>query len=577
MRNQDTSISVVICGEAGQGVQTIESLLTRIIKVNNFHVYATKEYMSRIRGGSNSTQIRVDSGPVRAPVQRIDVAVLLDAGALPHLRWRFSAHTVIIGERQALGTFSESIIDVPFSTIAQELGNPLYANSVAVGVLCGLLAIVEERAAREIEKFFTGKPAEVIVANQDALRRGYSCSADIRRRRGCFPWQIPQSDAKIAEEIVLNGAESVGMGALAGGCNFVSSYPMSPSTGVLTFLATQARRFNVIAEQAEDEISAINMAIGAWYAGARALVTTSGGGFALMEEGVSLAGMLESPLVIHLAQRPGPATGLPTRTEQGDLDLALYSGHGEFPRVIFAPGSVCEAFWCAQQAFAVADKYQIPVFILTDQYLMDSYYNHPVFDVSSLEVSPRSVATDKNYQRYRLTPDGISPRGIPGNGNGLVRVDSDEHDERAQITEDRLVRTQMVEKRLKKMTALQAEAVPPRVTGSTTYRIALVCWGSTRLIVEEACARLERDDLAVLHFRQVYPLHADTAAYLRRAEQLIVIENNATGQFARLLQMTTGVPVSEKILKYDGLPFFVDELTERLRIVLTGGDHGDRE
>jgi 2-oxoglutarate ferredoxin oxidoreductase subunit alpha len=372
----------------------------------------------------------------------------------------------------------------------------------------------------------------------------------------------------VAGQILINGAEAVGLGAIAGGCDFVSSYPMSPSTGVLVFLAQHGREFDLIAEQAEDEIAAVNMALGAWYAGARAMVTTSGGGFALMTEGVSLAGMIESPLVVHLAQRPGPATGLPTRTEQGDLDLALYAGHGEFPRIIFAPGSICEAVELTRKAFHLADRFQIPVFVLTDQYLMDSHYNLDAPDLSEVDIARHVIETESGYKRYQLTADGLSPRGIPGFGKGLVCVDSDEHDEAGHITENMEVRVRMADKRLQKLGLLKEEAVEPTLIGPEGSDSIVVCWGSTRHIVEEAVTSLGRDDTAVLHFGQVYPLHSRSSSLLSGAKKVIVVEGNATGQFARILKIYADINADHEILKYDGLPFAADTLARELQEIL---------
>jgi 2-oxoglutarate ferredoxin oxidoreductase subunit alpha len=340
---------------------------------------------------------------------------------------------------------------------------------------------------------------------------------------------------------------------------------MSPSTGVMVFLSQQMKDFDVIVEQAEDEISAVNMALGASYAGARSLVTTSGGGFALMIEGISLAGMIETPVVVHVAQRPGPATGLPTRTEQADLEMVLYAGHGEFPRIIFAPGNIEQALVLSQKAFDLADKFQIPVFILTDQYFVDSYYNTPSLDFSLLKAERYVVKTNEDYKRYSLQSDGISPRGIPGYGEGLVGVDSDEHDEGAHITEDLELRTKMVDKRMSKMDKIEEKAVPPAIFGPQNYKILLIGWGSTYPLIREAVEIIGRDDLAFLHFSQVFPLHEGTKSLLDQAEQIIIIENNATSQLGRLLKLHTGVGIESKILKYSGLPFSVEEIVKNLR------------
>jgi 2-oxoglutarate/2-oxoacid ferredoxin oxidoreductase subunit alpha len=310
----------------------------------------------------------------------------------------------------------------------------------------------------------------------------------------------------------------------------------------------------------------VNMAIGAWYAGARAMATTSGGGFALMTEGVSLAGMIETPLVVHVAQRPGPATGLPTRTEQGDLNLVLYAGHGAFPRIILAPKNIEDAFFLSQKAFNLADEYQVPVFILTDQYLMDSYYNVPSLEMGRFRVEKHITETAEDYRRFQFTDTGISPRGIPGFGKGIVCVDSDEHDEGGYITEDPEMRVRMVEKRLRKAEAIKNSIIPPAFKGNENYETLLVGWGSTFHAVAEAVEKIGRNDLAHLHFSWLYPLSEAAATYLKKAKKVIVIEGNASSQFRQLLELTTGLRMTG-ILKYDGMPFSVEELVREINLM----------
>jgi len=563
-------LSIVLCGQAGQGIQTVEHLLTRIFKLAGYNVFATKEYMSRVRGGINSTEIRVSSGPVCACVNRIDILISLNKGAVGHVEKRISPQTIILAEKETIADdFDQTrhkFIDVPFTKTASEIGNKIYSNVVAVGTVTGLFGIELQTVSEYVKNFFSSKTDDVIQKNLAAVKEGFNLGVGLADSSK-IKFDI-NDDADIKDQILVNGAEAVALGVIAGGCNFISSYPMSPSTGVLVFLAKQAKDFGIIAEQAEDEIAAINMATGAWYAGARAMVTTSGGGFALMTEGLSLAGMLESPIVIHLAQRPGPATGLPTRTEQADLELALYAGHGEFPRILLAPGNIEDAFYLTRKAFNLADKYQIPVFILTDQYFVDSYYNTVRPDLSDINIEKHIIKTDVDYKRYKLTDNGISPRGIPGYGKGLVAVDSDEHDEAGHITEDLGLRVEMVDKRLKKFELLKNEAIPPKLVGSEDYKNLIVCWGSTYNVVKEAVKNLGRDDTAFLHFKQVYPLPNETSDYLQKARRIIIIENNATSQFAKLIKLHTGIEIKDRILKYDGLSFYVEELTEKLNDLL---------
>lgn len=563
------STSLVICGEAGHGIQTVEGLLTQIFKLGGLNVFATKEYMSRVRGGSNSTQIRVSSNKVSAPVKRIDILIPLDKSALPHLKRRIGKNTVILGEKEKIFPERE-ILDVPFTRVAKEIGNPIFSNIVAVGLIAAIFRINQQIPLEYTRKHFFTKGENIVQGNITAIKRGYELASDLIKKESVAQLSIPVPDPEqnIKEEIILNGAEAVSLGAISGGCNFISAYPMSPSTGVLSFLSQHAKKFNIITEQAEDEISAINMALGAWYAGARGMVTTSGGGLALMEEGVSLAGMLEIPVVIHLAQRPGPATGLPTRTEQGDLELALYSGHGEFPRIIYAPGGIQDLFYLTQRAFNLADKFQIPVFVLTDQYLMDSYYNTMEFKLTEMDIERYTRKTKKNYKRYQLTKNGISDRGIPGWGEGLVLVDSDEHDEQGRITEDLNLRTKMVDKRLKKFKEIKKDEISPELVGDKEYEVLIVSWGSTYYIVKEALENLKDHRVSFLYFKQVYPLPSETEEYLKKAKKVIVVENNATSQFSKLLKLYTGIEVKHKILKYNGEPFFVEELIGKLEKVI---------
>lgn len=554
-------VSIVLAGEAGQGIQTIERLLTRIFKRVGLNVFATKEYMSRVRGGTNSTEIRAASYPVSAFVDRIDLLIPLDGKALERLSSRLTAKTLTIGDQEKLQSKRE-ILNVPFSQMAKAIGGELFSNMIAAGFLAGLLEIETEIIFKVIDDLFGKKAADMAEKNCQAAKQGWDLGREAVAKHG-IKIELKR-DPAVSGQLFIDGHDAVSLGAAAGGCNFVASYPMSPSTGVLTFLAKHGAKLGILVEQAEDEIAAINMGLGSWYAGGRAMVTTSGGGFALMTEGVSLAGAIESPMVIHLAQRPGPATGLPTRTEQADLELVLYAGHGEFPRAILAPGTVQGAFLCAQRAFYLADKYQIPVFILTDQYLLDSFYNIKEFPAVPETMEYFVVKTARDFKRYRLTENGISPRGIPGFGDGIVCVDSDEHDEGGYITEDSKVRIAMVEKRLKKQKILPEDQMAPELHGTANYKKLVVGWGSTFHAIQEALRRKGEKETAFLYFKQVYPLTEEAADYLRKAKEIVCVENNATGQFAKLIRRETGIAVSRKVLKYDGLPFSVEELVEKL-------------
>ncbi len=558
MKNISGDLSIVLAGEAGQGIQVIESIITLLLKRNGYNVFSTSEFMSRVRGGVNSTEIRVSSKSVAGFLERIDILMPLHKGAIDHLKNRITADTVVIGERDNINY--ENMVDSGFSKIAAEIGNVVLTNTVAAGFICGMFKIDKMMCEDFILGYFSGRDDETIRKNAEAIKRGHEAGS----RLAFINIDIYKSE-DIKVNLLLSGADAISLGAMAGGCNYVCGYPMSPSTSVLEKMASYSMNCDIIAEQVEDEVGVVNMALGAWYAGARAFVTTSGGGFALMCEGISLCGMIESPFVMHLAQRPGPATGLPTRTEQGDLNLVLYAGHGDFPRIILAPGTIEEGFDLTRRAFNLADKYQVPVFVLTDQFYIDSSYNTPVFETDVFLPEKYIVETERDYKRFAYTNKGISPRGIPGYGTGNVCVDSDEHDEWGYITEDAGVRISMVDKRREKAGFIRNDIIQPRLYGDKKYKTLVICWGSTLNTVTEAVENLGDKTIAVLHFSWIYPFHGNTVEYLKMASDIIIVENNSSAQFAQLILLNTGVSIDKRILKYNGSPFSVEELCREIK------------
>ncbi len=563
MKSVRSEISIVLGGAAGKGVQTVEGILLSVLKNEGYPVFASKEYMSRVRGGSNSTEIRVASKKPRAYLRSMDICFPFDKAAFEHLKPRITPETTLIfaDERIVESGMDYKIVHVPIVSIASGLGNALFENTVAAGVILGILGVDMAGLESYLQKRFGAKGDKVIDGNIEAGRQGCKIGQHLAYAEN-LELNIARN-VTVKSERMLDGTEAIAMGAILGGCNFIASYPMSPSTGVLQFLAKESERFGIAVEQAEDEIAAINIGLGAAYAGARALVTTSGGGFALMGEGVSLAGMMELPIVIHIAQRPGPATGLPTRTEQGDLELALYAGHGEFPRAIFAPGTHEVALEVAQQAFNMAEKWQSPVFLLSDQYFLDAVSTLPSEAFKILPEVRKIVETTKEYQRYAYCENGVSPRGVPGWGEGLVVSDSDEHTEDGHLTERLDTRVSMMDKRMKKLEGLVADVLPPVHLGAKKAETVLVGWGSTHGAIAEALEKSGREDISYLHFKQVYPLPENIKSFFKGAKKAIVIENNYSGQFANLLEKH-GIEVSDRILEYDGEPFCVEEILEKI-------------
>jgi 2-oxoglutarate ferredoxin oxidoreductase subunit alpha len=554
-------ISIVLCGEAGQGIQTVEQILVWAFKLAGYNVFACKEYMSRVRGGTNSTLIRVSSVPVKSYIKRIDLLVVLSKDAQAHLKKRINTETLIIGDQELIKK-DHNKIPFPFIDMSKEIGGVIYSNIIAAGLVSKVLGVDFEIFKHCLEAMFSRKGDEVLNNDILAGEKGYILGEEFMNLVNLDISIPPNEDIK--DHVLLNGSEAVGLGCIAGGLRFMSSYPMTPSTPLQSFIARQAPQFDIVFEQAEDEIAAINMALGASYAGARSLVATSGSGFALMEEAVGLSGMIETPVVVYIGMRPGPAVGLPTRTAQEDLDLVLYSGPGEFSRVIYAPGKLEDAYIIGQKAFDISEKYQIPVFILSDQYFADQYYNLSSNDLVDEDTIEYIIPTTTDYLRYDLRRGNVSPRGIPGYGKGLVVVDADDHDQKGHLTEDLHLRKLMVEKRFNKFEKIKEEAMPPELYGNDQYNVLAIGWGSTYGPLKEAIDRLPVDNVAFLHFQQVYPLAPNLLDFLERAKKTVIFENNIKGQFANLIKLETGFDIDEKVLKYDGLPFSVEDICSKL-------------
>ncbi len=564
MNDIEKEIKIAICAQAGQGVETVQDILLKISKKHNYYASSVKDYQSRIRGGINCTTIRLSEDVKNGFHSGIDILMALTKGSVEHLKERIHKNTVVICDKNITteGVEVGASIEIDFGALATEVGNKITANTVAVGVICGLVNFGEALAEEIIRQNFSDET--IIQINLEALKKGRTKGQEIKNSIG-LNIKIERKD-EVKEKLLLTGNSGLGLGCIAGGCDFISYYPMTPGAGLYEFLSHADKSLNIIAEQCEDEIAVINMAIGAWYSGARAMITTSGGGFALMCEAVSLAGILESPMVIHVAQRPGPATGLPTRTEQADLELVLYSGHGEFPRVVFAPSTPENAFKIGALAFEYADKFQVPVFIVSDQYLIDSYFTSDTFKLPENQPQNYIVETAPEYKRYQITDNGISPRGVPAFGSGFVCVDSDEHNEVGEIEENPINRKNMVDKRLRKMNEIKKEILQSEFFGDENYHTLLISWGATYSTVKEVIDRLS--GVAMLHFTQLHPLPDNISDYLQENKKIISIENNATGQFAKLIKLQTGYDIKHKILQYNGYPFNVEDLIKAVEATI---------
>jgi 2-oxoglutarate ferredoxin oxidoreductase subunit alpha len=552
-------MNILIGGEAGQGLVTIGQLLSKILVRSGYFIVVTQSYHSRIRGGHNTFAIRVGVDEVDAPEEPLDLLVALDRDTVT-LHSKDLLPDGLIAIDAALEVAADRLLRVPFKELAQDR----FSNIAALGAVGSLLGLDKGMMARTLSDFFGKKHPQVMEENLKVLEAAFNwCSEQPAPVHKLAPVINP------SQRLMINGNEAIALGSLSVGLKFFAFYPMTPSTSISLNLSVHARQMGLIVEQAEDEIAAINMAIGASFVGVPSMVATSGGGFALMVEGVSLAAMTETPLVVVVAQRPGPATGLPTRTGQEDLELVLHAGHGEFPRVIFAPGTVEECFHLTRRALELAERYQGPIFLLTDQFLADSYRAVAPFDMENLapvQVENEDIGTSP-YVRFAITETGVSPRLFPGITEHLVVADSDEHTQDGHITEDLSVRKLMVEKRLKKEEGMRVEVIPPELGGEGKPDLLMISWGSSKGAVHEAASRMRSkgEKVATLHFSQVWPLVPEQfMGHLQEAGRVISIEGNATGQLARLIRRETGFEIREKLLRYDGLPLTAESILREL-------------
>ena len=564
-------ITIKIAGAAGQGMQTVGFVLGKLFTRAGLQVFALQDNESRIRGGHNFFQMRAAETPVLSMVSSIDILIALNQNAITLHQQELSERGIIIhdNKQSAIPSAQAHACGIPLEGIAVEMGgNEIFSNFVALGAVLAIIKADFNILDTFLREFFSSKP-DSADANSRAARAGYDYVQG-HYQHFSLPLHLGQHAQKT---MFMNAHEAVALGACAAGCQFFAAYPMSPATSILSYLAPRSEKFSMVVEQAEDEIAAINMAIGASFSGVRAMTATSGGGFSLMVEALGFAGISETPLVVVNAQRPGPATGLPTRTEHGDLRFVLHSSQGEFPRVILAPSTPRDAFYLTIKAFHLAYTYQIPVIILTDQYLADSFFTEEFFHIPEIPANDFSLTQEEltgeiPYLRYRFTESGVSPRIPPGWRGKETICDSHEHSEDGHITEDAVLRKKMVEKRFKKEETIIKEIVPPLIAGSEKSDILIIGWGSNYGVLKEVTEQLihEGIPLALMHFQEIWPFPAKAVIQrLDQARRWIVVENNYTAQLAGILQEQTGRSPDGTVLKYDGRPFFFEELLGALR------------
>jgi 2-oxoglutarate ferredoxin oxidoreductase subunit alpha len=568
-----TEINFMIGGEAGQGIQTMGFILAKTLSREGLGVFADQDYESRVRGGHSFYRVRASDRELLALSEQVDILVAVDQNTVNKHQSEVKAGGLAIFDSDKLKIDNRKLnaFGIPLENLAQKItSNKVMANSVAIGAAIAVAGYRFEGLSRVLAEEFSHRGKEEVDSNIKAAQAGYD---HVLNNKPEFVKQ-PIKPSRLNHRILLNGNEAIAFGAMVAGCKFVAAYPMTPTTSILEYISARADKYNIVAIQPEDEIAAINMAVGAGYTGVRAMTATSGDGFALMTEGFGLAGITETPVVIVLGQRVGPAVGMPTRTEQGELKFAVYGGSGDFPRAVLAPHSIEDAFYTTVKAFNLADKYQIPVVILTDHHLASSYQTINKLDLRKVKIDRGELIDEagaKNltdYNRHKFTESGISPRVLPLPGGPLVVTDSDEHDEAGHMIEDAETRTKMMIKRMKKVEGLKNEVASPRYHSKPNANITLIGWGSTYGSIIEAASILERDRISVnlLQLNELwpFPVSAVTSA-MQAAKKSVVIENNATGQLAGLITAETGEKPSRKILKFDGRPFSPAYIADKIK------------
>lgn len=569
----------MIGGRAGDGSLITGQALAKLFRRMGLEVYTYRDFPSNIRGLPTSYTIRAKDKPIACRKDFVDILLALDPSAVEiHLEELVEGGAILYDNslsdvtkeslNRGVYVYKAPMKDMAISKLGGSAGE-IFKNVIAIGILSKLLALPDDLVQQTLTEMFVRKGEPVVKKNLQAYEMGVSYAGT----------QITKADeyllrsGKANERMMVTGDEAVAYGAIVAGCRFFSGYPITPTTEILEWLAEYMPRYNGVVVQSEDELAAITMAVGAGYAGVRAMTATSGPGQALMTEGIGLAGMTETPVVIVHGQRGGPSTGLPTKTEQSDLKHIIFASHGEFPRIVLAPGTVEDSFYLTVDAFNLAEKFQCPVFLLMDQALCQNKHTIESFDLKRVKVDRGKLVDEQwikkmgQFRRYELAHDGISPRSVPSQEGGIYVANGNEHDEMGETTEDRKLRIAMMMKRLRKMDLAAKEVPPPRHYGSDGAEVGLIGYGSAHGPIMEAMERLNGElSSKYLQLVTLWPFPTDEVAkFIESARKVFVVENNATGQLAMLVRMMVGNGGKvDGILKFDGSAFRPCEIAERI-------------
>lgn len=564
----------MIGGPAGSGIINAGMSFVKCLSRGGLNIFSTNEYPSLIRGGHNSLFVRASDKPINSHVKEIIILVALNQEAVELHKEEMAKDGAIIYDGNTFklnqNDFNCKLINVPLLKIAKENGKDIMRNTVALGASVALMDYELDMLNNSLASIFAKKDSAIIEMNKQAAKVGYEF---VKKNFGSIRKITKVKGAP--KRIVLNCNDAISLGALKAGLKIFAAYPMTPASSILHTLAKYERDMQIIVKHTEDELASMNMIIGAGFAGVRAMTSTSGGGFALMNEAFGLAGMAEVPCVIVEAQRGGPSTGLPTRQEQADLKFVINSSQGEFPRLVMAPGDIKEAFYETINVFNLAEKYQVPAVILTDKYNYASSKSIDVYDMGDIKIERGKLLTEKDaknikdYKRYKFAAEGVSPRAIPGLPNTIFRSTGNEHDEYGDISEDAVNRKNMVDKRMKKMNGLLKDIKEPiKIHGPKNAELTVIGWGSTKGPIIDAIALIDKK----VNFLQVlYPWPFPTEkikSILKNSKALLLIEGNATGQLGSLIMEHTGIEIKNKFLKYDGRQFLPSEISKKISEVL---------
>jgi len=581
------TFAVGIGGAAGQGVATPGDIFAKIFSRRGLNLNAYNAYQSIIRGGHTFLTIRTGPDKVTNMGDRIDLLIPLNQDSMDrHLRLLTSGSACLYNAdtiKPGPTAHGVQLCPLPVSELADITRNKVAQNTIAIGAGLHMMGIGFQGLEDVLKEQFKKKGEAVVAENVSVARAGYDYAAAHFK---AYPNPLPKTENRYA---ILSGNIAMAMGGAAAGVKFYCAYPMSPATGVLHWMAAHARKAGIMVRQVEDEIGVINMAIGAAHAGVRAMCATSGGGFALMSEGLGMSAMIETPVVVIDCQRAGPSTGVPTKTEQGDLWQMLGAAFGDYPRVIAAPLDIGDCFKLIPEIFNLADQFQCPALVLCDLLLSEGRLSvhpkdldfSPPIDRGELITgnngAPSVVSGNGSYKRYKFTESGVSPRAIPGVPGHIHTVATDEHMEDGILLSDEFTnpvkRREMMEKRMRKMAGIEASVPPPVLSGPHEADVTLIGWGSTKGVIEEACEMLIEQGISAnqLQVRWLVPLHGDAILEILKASRhTIIVENNFSGQFARYLRSETSFVPSGHIRKYDGEPFMPHHIVNAVKEQLAG-------